>query len=399
MSVRKRSWNSPDGNPKESWVVDYVDQTGKRHLKTFGRKKEADAYHDKAKAAVRSGIHTADESTTVSDAAQLWLTYCRGEELERATLAAYEQHIKLHIVPYVGRVPLARLSSPMVRQFRDRLRTGCLPTGESGAEETKRSAAMVKRVMGSLSSILTDAQERGLVAQNVVRNLRTRRRRRKERLAERRAKRKLKVAIDIPSPEEIRAIIAKLEGRWRPLLLTAIFTGLRSSELRGLPWRDVDLQRGEIHVTQRADAYGQLAQPKSEAGSRMIPVPPKALQALREWKLAQSPKHELVFAAEGKMANHWDIINNGLAPAQIAAGLTDKSGKAPKYRGLHSLRHFFASWCINRKVDGGQELPPKIVQERMGHATIMQTLDTYAHLFPRGDDTQALADAEGALWG
>jgi integrase len=39
-----------------------------------------------------------------------------------------------------------------------------------------------------------------------------------------------------------------------------------------------------------------------------------------------------------------------------------------KYTGLHALRHFFASWCINRKVDGGLELPPKVVHERMGQS-------------------------------
>ena len=42
-------------------------------------------------------------------------------------------------------------------------------------------------------------------------------------------------------------------------------------------------------------------------------------------------------------------------------------GKA-KYTGLHSLRHFYASWLINRKEDGGLGLPPKVVQERLGHA-------------------------------
>jgi integrase len=70
-----------------------------------------------------------------------------------------------------------------------------------------------------------------------------------------------------------------------------------------------------------------------------------------------------------------------------------------KYAGLHSLRHFYASWCINRKVDGGLELPPKVVQERLGHANITMTLDTYGHLFPRGDDGRELAEAELRLIG
>ena len=73
-----------------------------------------------------------------------------------------------------------------------------------------------------------------------------------------------------------------LDGRWRPLLLTAIFTGLRASELRGLRWSDVDLKRGELHVRQRADRYGEIGRPKSEAGERTVPLPPMVVTALRE---------------------------------------------------------------------------------------------------------------------
>ena len=71
----------------------------------------------------------------------------------------------------------------------------------------------------------------------------------------------------------------------------------------------------------------------------------------------------------------------------------------PKYTGMHTLRHFFASWCINRKQDGGLELPLKVVQERLGHSSVTMTADTYGHLFPRGDDTAELAAAEKALFG
>jgi integrase len=63
------------------------------------------------------------------------------------------------------------------------------------------------------------------------------------------------------------------------------------------------------------------------------------------------------------------------------------------------LRHFYASWCINRKVDGGLELPAKVVQERLGHKHIAMTLDTYGRLFPRSDDGKELAEAELRLIG
>jgi integrase len=109
--------------------------------------------------------------------------------------------------------------------------------------------------------MLADAQERGLVVRNVVHELRSSGRRGKERRAERRQSGRLKIGVDIPTPDDIKAIIAQL-GRRRPLLLTAIFTGLRASELRGLRWSDVDLKKGDIHVRQRADRYNQIGKAK-----------------------------------------------------------------------------------------------------------------------------------------
>jgi integrase len=68
-----------------------------------------------------------------------------------------------------------------------------------------------------------------------------------------------------------------------------------------------------------------------------------------------------------------------------------------KYLGLHTLRHFYASWCLNRRVDGGLELPIKNVQARLGHAAIALTADRYGHLFPSADDGTELAAAEQAI--
>jgi integrase len=242
----------------------------------------------------------------------------------------------------------------------------------------------------------------------VVRDLRKKRTRGKQRRAERRQRGKLKVGVDIPTPAEIKAIVGALQGRWRPILLTAIFAGLRASELRGLRWADVDLTKGELHVRQRADRYNAIGAPKSEAGERTVPLPPFIVNTLREWKLA-CPKgpHNLVFpSGSGNVESLGNIINRGLIPAQIAAGATlavlesDEKG-APlvraKYTGMHALRHFYASWCINRKADGGLELPAKVVQERLGHSSITMTMDVYGHLFPRGDDGSELDKATREL--
>ena len=77
---------------------------------------------------------------------------------------------------------------------------------------------------------------------------------------------------------------------------------------------------------------------------------------------------------------------------------SDLAEGKPKYAGLHSLRHFYASWCIHPVDRGGQGLPPKVVQDRLGHSSIMMTMDTYGHLFRAEQDAEKrLADAERAL--
>src|SRR5258705_13803622 len=103
VSVRKRTWKSPNGEMREAWVVDYVDQHGDRHLKTFAKKRDADAHHAIVGAAVRTGVHTADsKSIMVAKAAELWLESCEAAELERSTLVAYLQVANLHISPILG---------------------------------------------------------------------------------------------------------------------------------------------------------------------------------------------------------------------------------------------------------------------------------------------------------
>ena len=165
-------------------------------------------------------------------------------------------------------------------------------------------------------------------------------------------------------------------------------------------WVDVDLKRGAIQVRQRADRYSTIGRLKSEAGERTVPLPPMVVNALREHRVA-CPKGnpDLVFPnGAGNVENYSNIIKRGLIPSMIKAGITDADGNA-KYTGIHTLRHFYASWCINRRTDGGLELPLKVVQARLGHASIQMTADVYGHLFPRGDDGAELAAAEKAFLG
>jgi integrase len=378
MSIRRRTWQTGQDETRTAWVVNYTDQTGTRRIATFKKKRDAEAYETQVKTELHAGIHTAaGTSITVAEAAENWLTWVELEGRERITLQTYRGHVELHVAPRLGHERLARLTAPRIEAFRDELLRAL-------------SRPLARKVLTTLKSILRDAVRRGTVAQNVATSVRID--------SNKRDQRKLEVGTDIPTPDEVRRIIHAASDRWRPLLAVAAFAGLRASELRGLSWDDVDLKRGEICVRQRADCYLTIGKPKSRAGERTIPVGPFVTNLLRTWKLT-CPKKELdlVFPTNtGRISHHKSIIRSALIPAQLAAGVVTTDGRA-KYPGLHALRHFYASWCINRKADGGLELPAKVVQARLGHSTIVMTLDTYGHLFPRGDDGAELAAAERAL--
>ncbi|MGE3993423.1 tyrosine-type recombinase/integrase [Pseudorhodoplanes sp.] len=394
MSVRKRRWKTKEGEKRGGWLADYRDQAGKRHQKLFARKKDADAFIAQAKVDVRAGIHTPEsQSPTVAQAAALWLSDRAANGLERATLAQYRQHVELHIKPFIGRVKLSKLSTPMIVDFREALRSEEPIPGQLYGRA--RSPALIRKILTSLGSLIAYAKESGKIAgANPVRELA-----RSKRAGGESRRNKPEIGRDIPSREEIKCLLEAIPSEQEPFLLVAIFCGLRASELRGLRWSDVDLKFGEIHVRQRADRYCKIGPPKSKSGNRKIPVPPGVLKRLKEWKLVcPMSDASLVFpAASGLVQHHSNIVRQILNPALKTAGIVKGDG-APKY-GLHSLRHFFASWLINRKRDGGREMPLKAVQVLMGHSSITITADRYGHLFPRGDDAAELADAERKILG
>jgi integrase len=394
MAVRKRKWVTKSGEAREAWVVDYVDQKGERHIETFEKKRDADIRHDAVRTDVRKGIHTAiNRSITVEQAAKQWLKHVEAEGVERTTVDQYEGHVRLHILPRIGGEKLAVLTAPRMESLRDELLRDL-------------GRAMGRKVLTSIKAILKDAHRRGFTAQNVAAGVVIKKDKRAE-------NHRPQVGIDIPLPAEIQSIIGAAKGRWKPLIITAAFSGLRASELRGLRWEDIDFKTSEISIRQRADIHNELGKPKSEAGVRTFPLRSIVIKTLREWKIA-CPPGELVFPNKsGNIENLSNILQRGFHPAQLAAGVTvtakdddgkvvrDDDGKpvvAPKYYGLHTLRHFFASLCINRRANGGLELPPKTVQTWLGHSTITLTLDTYGHLFPEaGDVAEVVTDLERAL--
>ena len=384
MAVWKRTWTNKDGVKSSAWCADYKDAKGRRVVRTFDLKRNAEAFAEKHRVDARSGLGIADSRAMLKTAAERWIEQVKADGREPTTVAGYRQHIDKHILPRLGDVPLAHLTDRTVEQFRDRLLW-------------EMSRPMARKVLSSLKALLKHNKHRAALGVGFKRD-------------SKRLKRKLEIGVDIPLPEEIgRLLDAARDSFECCLFLVAAFTGLRASELRGLRWKDVKLDADQITVTQRADRYCKIGAPKSATSRRSLPIDATLIVALREWKLACPPGElGLVFPnGVGKPENHSNIVQRMFDPAQMAAGLVvpakDKEGKprkdsngkpimVPKYS-FHALRHFYASLCINRRADGGLELPAKLVQERLGHASITMTLDIYGHLFPSNDDAGDLAVA------
>jgi integrase len=364
-SIHKVRWTS-GGKEKIAWAVDYFDQDRKKRRRTFKTQREAKEWDIAAQGEIKAGKHTPDsKSITVIEAMRLWLDRCRlridldgDEKLEWSTVRQYDSHAGHIAKSSIAAVKLSRLAMPMVEALKDEL------LGKV------RSSATARKILTSLKMAIAEAQRRGLVAQNVATDVRYGKRKR----------RPIVEGEDLPTKAELQAILAHA-GQWYPLLVTAAFTGMRSSELRGLRWGDVDFgDRAAVQVRRRADARRIIGEPKSAAGTRTITLIDMVVNALRTHRIASkwSGDDDYVFCnSVGRITFHQSIQSGGFIPVQLAAGIN------PAKYGLHSLRHFYASWLI-----GLRHYSPKEIQTMLGHATLAMTFDTYGHLLTKSEEEE-----------
>jgi integrase len=376
MAVYKRTWQTKQGE-QFCWVCDYFardPETNKleRVRETFERKGDADArwleVHPRSR---RGRANARSRKLTVKQAAQIWLDAVRvgrngHDPAEPSTLRQYQTHVDLHIVPFFTGDKLTDLTAPRAATFRDHLLA-------------KVSRPLAKKVLTSFKSMLREAESRGLISANPASTI----------TIAGNGNSRHKEAVTIPGKADITAILTKLDElasqqnqeraktwrRWRALVNTAIYTGMRASELRGLPWSNVNLKAGTITVKQRADETGKIGAPKSASGRRVIDIPAPLVKLLRTWRLeCPKGKLDLVFPNwQGNVESHANITNRCWHPLLRHARVVDGDG-ALRFN-FHSLRHFRASLLI---ADGANA---KEVQTELGHATIQITLDLYTHLF------------------
>ena len=178
------------------------------------------------------------------------------------------------------------------------------------------------------------------------------------------------------TPEQVATLLNAADGhRLGALFVLAVASGMRQGELFGLHWPDFDLEGAVVSVQRGGEEMGNtftLTEPKSAKGRRRIDLPTVAVKAMWSHKarmLAEGHLDGPVFCdRNGGYLRKSNFIRQVFKPLLRKAGL-------PEIR-FHDLRHTNASLFLAQGVHA------KVVQERLGHAQIALTLDTYSHILP-----------------
>lgn len=322
----------------------------------------ADTYDEAAKklrAALRArdaGLPIPGENVRVAEYLDWWLSTVAKRRVRPSTLTSYELHVRVHLVPAIGKVRLARLGPQHVEAFIAR------------QLESDLSPTTIARQHATLRAALNTALKYGLVSRNAAALVTAPRASRKE--------------IQPLTPDEARTFLeAAARHRLEALYLTAIATGMRQGELLALRWTDLDAD-GTLHVRyamQRVDGEPQFVEPKTEKSRRSLVMPAVVLDALKAHRARQATER----LAAGEHWQDWGLVFPSTAGTPLDSRNVTKtlqkilaSAGLPRQR-FQDLRHAAASFYL------AQGLDLREVMEILGHSQIALTANTYTHILPK----------------
>jgi integrase len=200
------------------------------------------------------------------------------------------------------------------------------------------------------------------------------------------------------SADQLKAFLEHVsDDRLYAAWLLCAMTGMRRGELLGLAWNDLDLEGSKLTVRRSlvsANYEPTISEPKTERGRRVIALDSSTVKALRDWRGKQllelaamgggwGNDLDLVFTREDGSAIHPVTFSQAFRRHVVAAKLPSLS--------LHKLRHTHATIALRAAVH------PKVVSERLGHASVAFTLDTYTDALPDLQETAAAMIADLVL--
>ena len=280
------------------------------------------------------------------------------QQVRPSTLSQYQYLFKLHIIPALGQVEVAKLGVEAIQSLKaDKLRSGLAPQ-------------TVKHMTRLIRQMLNHAIDWGYIRKNPAQKVQDPKIPKRE--------------MDCFTPEEVRVLLNQVPAKWFPFFLIAVTTGLRSGELLAMKWQNLDKQNNQYVVKETLTRKRELqevgfAEVKTQGSAQPVDVTPMCLKALETHKQNQAEEklkagasytdYDLIFStAKGTPLDAKNVVNRVFHPTLAEAGL--------KRIRFHDLRHTTASIMI------AQGENPKYIQKQMRHASIEITFDRYGHLFP-----------------
>jgi integrase len=318
------------------WFVDIVLPNGMRYRKIVGTKKQAEQVEKKITSEIVAGTWGIRETEEISfeDLVVVYLDYAKTSKA-KSTYSSDKCRIESHLLPYFKDILVAHITAQMVDDYKGlRCKQGASPK-------------TINNELVNLSHILKMAIRWRYLDGNVVSNVE-----------------KMPMVKNNPkylNQSEIQQLIeASRDSYVHPLLVTALHTGMRKSELFNLKWADIDFEQDSITIQSKDDWHTKNYK------SRVLQMTEVLSSTLKEHRIFQRElgyKSEYVFTYEGNRINA--SIAKSLRAILRTAGMTGIT--------LHTLRHTFASQLILAGVSLRE------VQELMGHQSYETTLK-YAHL-------------------
>jgi integrase len=342
---------------RQKWCVSIKLPEGKRQRFRFDTKQPANRKLRDALQAKDHGLPIPTDQLTVRQFLADWLEQTIKPGRRKGTYLRYETVVRLHIVPLIGKAPVARLGPQDVQ----RLQTALLAKG--------LGAKYINLVRATLSGAMSQAVKFGLALRNPV------------------------PLVDPPheeeeeprplTPEQAGALLSAAAGHdFEHLFTVMLASGLRIGEALGLRWPDVDLDKRRLQVRQQLTIITgepwRLTPPKSKSGRRTLPLIPAAIEALhhqrpRVLRYQAKLPHELPWPEHGLV--FCDEFGNPLVGRRVERVFKQLLERAVLSTTFtpHSLRHSTATYLTAMGV------PPRVIMEIMGHSSLSMTTK-YQHV-------------------
>lgn len=346
--------------------------TGKRKqqwITAGSSKREAEKQMAELIHQMDTGVFVKPNKNAFSKYLEEWLKDYVWPNLSPRTAEGYESIVRCHLIPALGSIPLVQLKPEhLQRYYSEKLSTG-RHDGNGGLSQTT-----VSHHHTCLHRALKMALRWGRISRNPADAVIPPRPQRSE--------------MHTMTEDEINIFLeAAKKTSYYVLFYLALFTGMRRSELLALRWCDVDLLLCQAHIT-RSLHYLKTGEivfraPKTTRARRMVSLPPSSACLLQEHKDKREAQLEMTLKEDDLIFS--DREGKPLLPDTIShawAKLVKRVGL--EHIRLHDARHTHASLLLKQSVH------PKIVQERLGHATISTTLDLYSHVSPGLQEAAAI---------